>query len=172
MGIIVNKVALGFNYKNYDTPYFSRVAKFCPVSSTALVDGSFLICKAGGLAWFVAPASTQISSQWANGQYNSTSFLVGTKCCVSEWGTLGSCLSACNYTPTEWFVPTQAQLQNPGNVCRVNWGFSTGSLWSSTEGTSCVGAYTVCFCNNGNTYNLLRNKACVCGVRAFRCVTY
>ena len=93
-------------------PYF--FAARCSAVGATLIDGSRLICKAGGVAWFVAPASTQIGAQWANGQYNSTS--VGTKCCISEWGTLGACLSAnvCLYDATQWFVPTIAQLQNPG----------------------------------------------------------
>jgi hypothetical protein len=65
-----------------DPYFFASVC--CPVGTT-LTDGSKLICKAGGTAWFVAPTSTQLSSQWANGQYNSTND--GNKCCISEWGT-------------------------------------------------------------------------------------
>ena len=165
MALNVNRVTLGFNYKNYDTAYFSRVAKACPVSSTALVDGSFLICKAGGLAWFAAPASTQINSQWANGQYNTTT--VGDKCCISEWGTLSTILSNAGYTPTEWFVPTQAQLQNPGYVCRTNWGSSLVPYWSSTDAGGCC-AGTVCFQSGTNGLNF---KCALTPVRAFRCVT-
>ena len=169
MGIIVNKVALNFNYKNFDTPYFSRVARSCPVSSTALADGSFIICKAGGLAWFVAPASTQLGSQWANGQYNGS--VVGDKCCVSEWGTLSSLLTNHGYTPTEWFVPNRSQLENPGYLCRSNWGSSLASYWSSTE-NGCACASNVCFQTFCSGTTGISFKSGGFFVRAFRCVTY
>ena len=166
MAINVNRVAVGFNCKNYDTAYFTRVAKVCPVSSTAQQDGSFLICKAGGIAWFVAPASTQITSEWANGQYNNTS--VGNKCCISEWGVLGSCLSARRYNPTEWFVPSSAQLQNPGYTCRTNWSYDSPYFWSSTQSD----ASNACFVLLINSTGYIRSKASQYCVRAFRCVTY
>ena len=147
-------------------PYF-----FAAVNSAVgatLVDGSRLICKAGGTAWFVAPNSTQLSGQWANGQYNSTS--VGNKCCVSEWGTLNSLLSAnvCCYVATEWFVPSAAQLQNPGYICRTNWGSPGQGFWSSTE-SSATNAFDVDFNGNNVTSPSKAGSACV---RAFKCVTY
>ena len=147
-------------------PYF--FAAVCSAVGATLVDGSFLICKAGGVAWFVAPASTQITSQWANGQYNSTA--VGNKCCVSEWGTLGSLLSAnvCCYAATEWFVPSQAQLQNPGYICSTNWGSPGQGFWSSTE-SSATNAVDVDFNGNNATSPPKSGSACV---RAFKCVTY
>ena len=150
---------------NKDPYYFAAV---CSAVGATLVDGSRLICKAGGVAWFVAPTSTQISSQWANGQYNST--LVGNKCCISEWGTLGSLLSAnvCNYVATQWFVPSVGQLQNPGYVCRTNWGVSSTVYWSSTE-ISATAAFIVDF-NSGCAGNC--GKTCPGFVRALRCVTY
>jgi hypothetical protein len=165
MGLKVNRFFIG-RKGSYNTAYFTRVAKACPVSSTALQDGSFLICKAGGLAWFVSPNSTQIGSTWANGQYNAS--VVGTKCCISEWGTLGSLLSAGGYTPTEWFVPDISQLQNPGFACRTNWGSPTGIYWSSTEFNT-TGGYILNLCIG---VACGRGKTCSCCVRAFRCVTY
>jgi hypothetical protein len=168
MVIAVNRVGINLT-SGYNTAYFSRVAKACPVSSTALQDGSFLICKAGGLAWFVAPTSTQLSSQWANGQYNTTN--VGVKCCVSEWGTLSSLLSACRYTPTEWFVPSIAQLQNPGYTCRTNWGTPTTCYWSSQQQLS-FPFYYACSLDFGTNSGCILSKTNTFCVRAFRCVTY
>jgi hypothetical protein len=166
MAINVNRVTLGLNCKCYDTSYFRRLSSGCPASSTPLSDGSTLICKSGGVAWFVSPISTQIGSQWANGQYNSTA--VGTKCCISEWGVLGTCLSDRGYTPTEWFVPTKNQLLNPGSCCRSNWQCSTELYHTATEGGQTVSC-TVCF---NNSYFQNCPKSGVYCVRAFRCVTY
>ena len=173
MVIAVNRVALGFNCKFLNSEYFRRIAKSCPVS-TALVDGSFLICKAGGTAWFVAPASTQITSQWANGTYNGIS--TGSKCCISEWGVLSNCLSNIGYTPTEWFIPTQDQLVNPGWVCRSNWGTQENTIfWSSScPGSNSANVSSRLYFQNGNT-SCNRGgqyKTDVLSVRAFRCVTY
>ena len=174
MAINVNRLVVGFNCNLYNTAYFTRVAKSCPVSPTApQVDGSFLICKAGGLAWFVAPASTQITSAWANGCYQNIN--TTSKCCISEWGVLGNCLSAIGYTPTEWFIPSYAQLLNPGWVCRTNWGSLDGvSIWSSTQ---CGGdgnrACRVDFNSNLNCCGIgYSDKSNGLSVRAFRCVTY
>ena len=65
------------------TPWWqSSLIAQCPAGTT-LLDGSRIICKAGGTAWIVAPASTQVGSTWAGGQYNSTA--VGDKCCICEW---------------------------------------------------------------------------------------
>jgi hypothetical protein len=141
-------------------------AKCCPVGTT-LPDGSKIICKAGGTAWIVAPASTQVSMAWAGGQYNST--LVGDKCCISEWSTLQNALIAGGFNPTDWFVPNITQLSNPGYNCKTQWdSCSSAYYWSSTE-TGATYACCVLF-NNGNANYL--NKANTYCVRAFRCVTY
>ena len=156
MALNVNRVTLGFNYNNYDTSYFSRVAKACPVSSTALADGSFLICKAGGMAWFVSPNSTQIGSTW------------GGSSAVSPWGSLSACLSARGYTPTQWFVPSIGQLQNPGYLCRDNWGFSGAIYWSSSDSSiRCASSLNFSTGGTGLAY-----KPFGYTVRASRCVTY
>ena len=157
-------------------------------AGTALIDGSRLICKAGGKAWFVAPSTTQISSKWANGTYNGIELGFDCqKCCISEWGILGSCLSTYiyNYVPGEWFVPCSALLSDPGAVCRSKWdSFCPNALyWSSSEardfyyyGFACRpsagNAYNVCFCpgNPGLVGQSCKNT-CLC-VRAFKCVTY
>jgi hypothetical protein len=143
---------------------FSGLITSCP-AGTILPDGSALICKAGGTAWIVAPFCTQVSQTWNN----STTTAVGNKCCVCDFPTLCTRMISCGFTPADWFVPTPAQLQNPGYVCRTNWDtISTAFYWSSTE-VSAVYACRVCF-TNGNAGN--GNKALTYCVRAFRCVTY
>ena len=136
----------------------------CPVG-TILPDRSALICKAGGTAWIVAPSSTQVSQTW-NG---TTTLLVGNKCCVCDWSTLCACLISRGFNPSDWFVPSVAQLQNPGYVCRTQWdSFSATYYWSSTEITA-TNVYSVRF-DDGSTGS--RNKQALYCVRAFRCVTY
>jgi len=148
---------------NKDPYYFAAV---CSAVGTTLIDGSKLICKAGGTAWFVAPDSTEFSGQWANGQYNSTA--VGDKCGVSEWGALNGLLSCnvCNYIASEWFIPTVAQLQNPGYTCRSNYSYLSAEYWSSVEVNSTLASRVGC--NNPNP----NNKTCAFIVRAYKCVTY
>jgi hypothetical protein len=115
-------------------------------------NGSRLICKSAGVGWIVAPSTTQVSRTWydRNDAVLEAQRLTQT-CC------------------TQWFIPTSAQLQNPGYCCRTFWdSFSSAGYWSSTE----CGASLACgVCFNGaqvsNTY-----KICACCVRAFRCVTY
>jgi hypothetical protein len=146
--------------------YYKAIARCCVVSS-ATRDGSRLICKANGVAWFVAPSCTQVGSTWAGGQYNSTQ--VGDKCCICEWSGLETRLISCGFNPCDWFVPSSTQLQNPGYVCRTNWdSISASFYWSSTEITAtlaCGVGYT-----NGSALGF--SKALTCCVRAFRCVTY
>jgi len=137
----------------------------CPVG-TVLPDCSALICRAGGVAWIVAPQSTEVSSAWAGGQYNTT--LVGDKCCVSEWSSLCSALVSAGFNPGDWFVPSRSQLENPGYVCRTNWdSFPTSDSWSSTEFTAtCACLFRYAGSAGANS------KTGICYVRAFRCVTY
>ena len=136
----------------------------CPVGTT-LPDGSRIICKAGGTAWIVAPCSTQVSATW-NG---TTTLSVGNKPSVSDWSTLNTALLNNGFNPADWFVPSAAQLLNPGYTCRTQWDtWNTTFYWSSTE-YSATAAYGVFF-NNGNTGGFSKTVACC--VRAFRCVTY
>lgn len=143
------------------------------VSTSALgasVFGGFLFCKSLGIAYIVAPYSTQVCSAWAGGQYNAAS--VGNKCCVSEWSTLQTALTNAGLTPSQWFVPSLAQLQS-GYACRSFWGntnpcWTSAFYWTSTEmnsGNAC-GVY---FVNGDGLSNPKTSPACV---RAFRCVTY
>jgi hypothetical protein len=148
------------------TPWWQlSLISTCPTGTT-LPDGSRIICKAGGTAWIVAPNCTQVGATW-NG---TTTLLVGNKCCICDWATLNTQLLNCGFNPCDWFVPSIAQLINPGYCCRTQWDtFSSAGYWSSTE-YSATGAYDVCF-NNGNMFALF-SKSSVGAVRAFRCVTY
>ena len=147
--------------------YYACFAKFNPVGS-ATYDGSRLICKSGGTGWFVAPSSTQVTGQWAGGQYNSTS--VGDKCCISEWTAACNALISGGIECVNcWFVPSISQLNNPGYVCRTNWdSFDATDYWSSTE-VSSTNACRQLF-SGGSILSVL--KAFSHRVRAFRCVTY
>jgi hypothetical protein len=130
-----------------------------------LPDGSRIICKAGGTAWIVAPNCTQVSQTW-NG---TTTLLVGNKCCICDWATLNTQLINCGFNPCDWFVPSCAQLLNPGYTCRSQWDtFSSACYWSSTECCD-ASACNVSFIN-GTAY--CGSKAGASLVRAFRCVTY
>ena len=153
---------------NKDPYYFAAV---CSAVGTTLVDGSKLICKAGGVAWFVAPNSTEISGTWANGQYNSTA--VGDKCCVSEWGDLSSLLSAnvCGYVATQWFVPSSGLLGNPLIQCRGFWSYSTSFYFSSTETNATCAVCAFITAGSPSSFPC-GNKSGSLYVRALRCVTY
>ena len=148
--------------------HYACLAKVCPVGTTTR-DGAVLICKSGGTGWFIAPSSTQVESQWAGGQYNSTQ--CGDKCCISEWSGLETALESHTrpIDSTKWFVPSITQLNNPGYECRTNWdSFDADYYWSSTEDSS-TNACRQYFCDGIFTSI---NKACSYRVRAFRCVTY
>ena len=148
------------------TPWWqSLVVSTSPVGST-LPDGSRLICKAGGTAWIVAPANTQVGQSWNN----SSGTVVGNKPCVCDWPTLNTCLITRGFNPADWFVPSASQLQNPGYVCRTQWDALTATgYWSSTE-INATSAYCVCFTGAGA--HCCAQKTRAWQVRAFRCVTY
>jgi hypothetical protein len=117
------------------------------------IEGGFLICKAGGIAWIVSPRSTEVSRSWY---------------CRDDASTTAQSASGC----TGWFIPTVSQLQNPGYLCRSFWGpspcFSSTAHWSSTE-LNATRACNVFFNNGVSTSGNKPNMYCV---RAFRCVTY
>jgi len=151
--------------------YYACFAKSNVVGSETY-DGSRLICKSGGIGWFVAPSSTQVSGQWAGGQYNSTA--VGAKCCISEWSALQTALEnrPRPIDSTKWFIPSGGsggQLNNPGYVCRTHWdSFDATNYWSSTEGSATDACGQNFFSGNVNAFS----KTSSLRVRAFRCVTY
>ena len=147
------------------TPWWqANLVSASPVGTT-LPDGSRIICKAGGTAWIVAPNTTQVGQTW-NG---TTTLLVGNKCCVCDWSTLCSCLISRGFNPSDWFVPSSAQLQNPGYVCRTQWdSFSVTKMWSSTEFNDTKAR--VVYFGSGSAGCPIKSTTCC--VRAFRCVTY
>ena len=115
-----------------------------------IINSGFLICRNGGVAWIVAPNTTEVSRTW----YLRNDAVTTATNCTSATG---------------WFVPTCGQLQNPGYTCRTFWdSFSSTCYWSSTECNAtrdCLVNFTI-----GNAANYF--KAFVTCVRAFRCVTY
>jgi hypothetical protein len=90
-------------------------------------EGGFLICKASPLRWVVSPRSAEVSRTWHD---------------RNDANITAQSVSGC----TGWFVPTSAQLQNPGYCCRSFWGpspcYSSATYWSSTEN----GAPDACAC--------------------------
>ena len=148
------------------TPWWqSNLVAACPAGTT-LLDGSRIICKAGGTAWIVAPNCTQVSQTW-NG---TTTLLVGDKCCICDWETLNTQLINCGFNPCDWFVPSCAQLLNPGYTCKTQWDTSSSACyWSSTETNNTTASIVLFGC--GSACAIL-SKSTGCPVRAFRCVTY
>ena len=115
------------------------------------INGGYLICRSGGsVAWIVAPASSEVSRTWGN----NDAIITATECTG----------------PTNWFIPTSAQLSNPGYTCRTHWdSYSESVYWCSTIYTSGVCGYYVSFINGGVARSPSGSTNCV---RAFRCVTY
>ena len=139
---------VGLNTTGADTHSFTTVA----LNLGDSYEGGFLICKASPLRWVVSPRSAEVSRTWH---------------LRNDANTTAQSVSGC----TGWFVPTKAQLQNPGYCCRSFWGpspcYSSTLYWSSSEDHSdgCLMHFT-----NSNVNNSLKtNPFCV---RAFRCVTY
>lgn len=142
----------------------NALAAACP-EGTILPDNSRIICRAGGVAWIVAPSSTEVSQTWNN----STTTLVGNKCCVSDWPTLCARLIACGFNPNDWCVPNTSNLFNPGYVCRARWDTSSFSrYWSSNEANATEG----CFVGFNDATQNTDFKSNGYAVRAFRRVTY
>ena len=157
------------------TPWWqANIVRSCPVGTT-LPDGSRVICKAGGTAWIVAPACTQVGSNWGNttccGSIDTPPVGISThpQITTTNFPVLFNQLVSCGFNPSDWFVPCRELLQNPGYACRTQWdSFSLLYYWSSTESIA-SGACLVSF-NIGITYSSGKSNA-FC-VRAFRCVTY
>jgi hypothetical protein len=119
----------------------------------------FLICKASPLRWVVSPISAEVSRTW---------YL------RNDANTTAQSVSGC----TGWFVPTRAQLQNPGYCCRSFWGpspcYSSAAYWSSTvnPGASPAGSCVVNFATGNSSFPPTYTQPEIHCVRAFRCVTY
>jgi hypothetical protein len=131
-------------------------------------EGGRLICANLGNFWIVAPSGAEVSRDWySRGDANTRAQQV-----------TGS---------TGWFVPTCAQLQNPGYVCRTYWdSYSSGNYWSDTfgghhtynqfTGMSPPGRDILRtlgrFVNFTTGTTATTFGGTVCCIRAFRCVSY
>ncbi len=142
----------------------NSLAIACP-EGTILPDRSALIYKQGGIAFIVAPSSTQVGQTWNN----TTTTLVGNKCCVCDWPTLCARMIQCGFNPADWCVPNNSDLFTYGYVCRTKWdSFTNTSYWSSTE-ASAICACSVFFPGPSPSLDNKNNTFCV---RAFRRLTY
>jgi len=135
--------------------------------------GFFICCGPSTNKWFVAPVSAEVTRTW-NDKANAA-----TVACTCS----GNC---------GWYVPTCAQLINPGACCKFNWdSFTSAAYWSSTQGPNHSGVHVcrinphgdhahncnVAFNNNPNglCVSLSNNaggalgKGSSCKIRAFRC---
>ena len=140
---------VGLNTSGADTHSFTTA----DVALGDSYEGGFLICKASPLRWVVSPYSAEVSRTWYLRENANTT---------------AQAVSGC----TGWFVPTNAQLSNPGYCCRSFWGpspcSSSTDYWSSTERND-LNAHCFTFSNGVQGFLCKTNTFCV---RAFRCVTY
>jgi hypothetical protein len=144
--------------------YYARI---CPLG-TILGDGSAVYRRAGGQAWIVAPASTQISDQWASGCWNNTLIVGGgnSLCCISNWPNTCNRLICCGFNPCDWFIPCQDLLVT-AYCCRAFWDTCSSIVyWSSSE----INASNACGVNFLSGCLDCRNKSCPFCVRSVRCV--
>jgi hypothetical protein len=119
----------------------------------AYSSGGHIICRSGGVAIIVSPRNSEVSRSWPQ---------------INNAITTAQQVSGC----TGWFVPTCAQLQNPGACCRMFWDLCSCNqdYWSSTLPPSNC-AIAVRWTDN-SVYTNIANLPSVKCVRAFRCVTY
>jgi hypothetical protein len=113
--------------------------------------GGTVICRNGGVSWIVAPNTSEVSRNWDNRNDAITT------------------ARACTATTT-WFIPSVAQLQNPGYCCRTLWNsYSVAVYWSNAAG----GGARRCFVDLSTGFaNYRYGSGPIECVRAFRCVTY
>ena len=134
------------------------------VPGDTLEDGSIVLKKENGLALLVAPASTEVVCQWSK-----------------AFPEVFDKLKVEGFNPSQWFVPTQEQLELAYDYrfvptqeqlelaySLIRHHFSGDRYWSSTEASS-----TNACSQNFSLGNLgTGTKADSFRVRAFRCVTY
>ena len=132
-----------------ENEYISTLVQTASLGDPVL--GGYLICRTGGgVAWIVAPASSEVSRNW----YNRNDAVTTATNCTSATG---------------WFVPTLGQLQNPGFGCRTYWdSYSSDHYWSSSYLTS-SSSFRVDFVNGSGDHHTNSITKCV---RALRCVCY
>lgn len=115
-----------------------------------VIEGGNLVCRSGGVAWIVAPATSEVSRNWY---------------ARNDASTRAQQVSGC----TGWFVPTITQMQNPGFACRTYWdslkcfGYWSSTNWNANSARSIDMVDGLTYC---------QGKPDTICVRAFRCVTY
>lgn len=112
-----------------------------------LYGGGNVMCLAGSTRWIVAPSSTEVTRVFAD---------------VNDAVTTANAYAACG----DWFIPSVAQLQNPGYVCKQYWndGVSVGGVYRSSAPGSGV------LMSTGVPFPAPAGAGVK--VRAFRCVSY
>ena len=156
--VLSNTVDTATTFSSNADVYFdgTLVSSSTPVEKE-YCGGGQIICKASSVAWIVAPRCAEVSRAWADRDDAVT--------------TANTCTGF-----SGWFVPTIAQLQNPGYSCRVNWeypefaAYNSASYWSSTQ-RNATNAYDLSM-SSGTSNTSVHNKTNTSCVRAFRCVTY
>ena len=142
-------MAITFGPTKWHPSYQEFVIQTASLGSAVL--GGLMICRNGGTAWIIAPASTEVSRNWYS---------------LNDAVTTANANAACG----DWFVPTIGPLINPGYECRTYWdSYSSTAYWSSSETTGSVASvflFQAAIASNGY------NKANVHCVRAMRCVAY
>jgi hypothetical protein len=142
----------GINTTGGDSHCFTT--PYPPLGSS--YEGGFLICcvQPSRCRWIVSPRSAEVSRSFGSGDSN----------------TLAQQVSGC----TGWFVPSIAQLQNPGFTCRAFWdSYSNTNYWSSTQQHQ-DRAYNMSMVNGGVSLGVPDefNLGQIWCVRSFRTVTY
>lgn len=142
------------------------LVKAAAVGSSVL--GGTLICKAGGVAWIIAPISTEVITNWTDNIWSGTQ---GSRCLTCDWPRVSTALANAGFNPSEWFIPSCAQLVNPGYVCKSKWDSPTPTNihWSSSD-SGASSAFAVQF-DNASVRNDNKTGSFHL-VRAMRCVTY
>jgi hypothetical protein len=143
-------IGTSLNIDNVIICYSKIFDTTAPLGTRPRGGGGFLICKASSTAWILAPRCAEVSRTWY---------------CRNDASTLAQSCTSC----TGWFVPTCAQIINPGYCCRQYWDnvAVSGSYWTSTE-VNATNATRFRF--NNFTYSV--SKTTIYCVRSFRCVTY
>ena len=117
-------------------------------------EGGYLICCSGGNLWIVAPQSTQVARSWYN---------------RNDAVTTANANAACG----NWFVPSCAQMKNPGGVCKTYWDSYSNHVfdryWTNTAHHSTYYAHEFCF---NSCCASIAARSSNNHVRAFRCVSY
>ena len=118
-------------------------------------EGGNLICCSSSNYWIVSPSSTKVQRTWNN---------------RADAVTTANANAACG----DWFVPSCAQLKNPGYACRTYWdGYDSGEiLWSNTEINSSPSGHAWFVRGNTGNGEALAKSYSNGTVRAFRCVSY